>query len=355
MRILITGICGFAGSRIAELLQERSGSKAWSIVGLDNFSRPGSWLNRQRLIDRGIDVRYGDIRSSADVFSVGEVDWIVDAAANPSVLGGLEGESASKTLCDNNLLSTIHLLELAKRFQSGFILLSTSRVYSIDAMASLPLIERPDRFELDGTTPLRKGVSEKGLDESFSTDAPRSLYGSTKLASEVMALEYGEAFDFPVWINRCGVLAGAGQFGRADQGIFAYWLHSWLEKKPLRYLGFGGRGLQVRDCLHPSDLVDLLCLQIGHPRDRVKPRTIHVSGGIDSSRSLAQLSQWCRDRWGPHSVFVDGSPRTYDIPWLVLDSSLAETVWHWKPTTESILDEIADFAENHPDWLRQST
>ena len=55
-------------------------------------------------------------------------------------------------------------------------------------------------------------------------------------------------------MNRCGVLAGAGQFGRADQGIFAYWVNSWLRGRPLRYLGFGGQGHQVRDCLHPADL-----------------------------------------------------------------------------------------------------
>ena len=36
-----------------------------------------------------------------------------------------------------------------------------------------------------------------------------------------LILEYGECFGFPVWINRCGVLAGAGQFGKADQGIFS--------------------------------------------------------------------------------------------------------------------------------------
>jgi len=57
-----------------------------------------------------------------------------------------------------------------------------------------------------------------------STQAPISLYGSTKLACEVLALECGEAFGFPVWVNRCGVLAGAGQFGTPDQGIFAFWV-----------------------------------------------------------------------------------------------------------------------------------
>ena len=61
---------------------------------------------------------------------------------------------------------------------------------------------------------------------------PLSLYGASKLASETLILEYGECFGFPVWINRCGVLAGAGQFGKADQGIFSFWIHSFKEKIP---------------------------------------------------------------------------------------------------------------------------
>src|SRR6185312_13208555 len=99
-----------------------------------------------------------------------------------------------------------------------------------------------------------------GVAENFSTQAPVSLYGSAKLASELLSLEYGEAFGFPVFVNRCGVLAGAGQFGKADQGIFSFWIHSWKSKRPLKYIGFGGQGHQVRDCLHPRDLTTLLAL-----------------------------------------------------------------------------------------------
>src|SRR6266540_7500214 len=84
------------------------------------------------------------------------------------------------------------------------------------------------------------GLSSEGVAENFSTSPPLSLYGATKLASEVMALEYGEAFDLPIWINRCGVLAGAGQFGQPDQGIFAFWINSYLRRQPLKYIGFDG-------------------------------------------------------------------------------------------------------------------
>ena len=114
-----------------------------------------------------------------------------------------------------------------------------------------------------------------------------SLYGATKLASEQLALEYGSTYGFPVWVNRCGVLAGAGQFGRADQGIFAYWVNSWLRERPLRYIGFGGHGHQVRDCLHPADLVPLIERQMaaGAAHRRGSSTSAAASGRRGRSRS----------------------------------------------------------------------
>ena len=100
-----------------------------------------------------------------------------------------------------------------------------------------------------------------------------------------MILEYGNAFEFPVWINRCGVLAGAGQFGRADQGIFSYWVHSFKERNPLKYIGFGGTGHQVRDALHPNDLVPLLIRQICEPNWEA-PKILNLGGGLENSLSL---------------------------------------------------------------------
>jgi CDP-paratose 2-epimerase len=69
--------------------------------------------------------------------------------------------------------------------------------------------------------------------------------------------------------------------------------------------------------------------------------------------SLARLSEWCAARFGPHEIGHDRLPRPFDVPWLVLDSSLVEKEWDWKPVTalDAILDEIADHAEHHPDWL----
>jgi CDP-paratose 2-epimerase len=173
-----------------------------------------------------------------------------------------------------------------------------------------------------------------------------------------MAIEYGATFGFPVWVNRCGVMAGAGQFGRADQGIFSYWIHSWRQKRPLRYIGFGGHGHQVRDCLHPADLVPLLERQIaagtvGAAGNASAPAIVNVSGGAASAMSLRQLSAWCHDRFGAHDVIASTDARPFDIPWIVLDPALAADTWAWTPRmpTLDILEEIAIHAEAHPDWL----
>src|SRR5437870_10252095 len=247
MKILITGVCGFVGSTLArELLNSREGLQ---IVGLDNLSRPGSELNRHALKQHGVIVQHGDIRNPSDLESLSEVDWVIDAAANPSVLAGVSGVTSSRQLVEHNLVGTLNLLEYCKRSSTGFIMLSTSRVYSLPSLLNLSVEVRNQRFVPCSTRISELGFTADGITESFPTTPPLSLYGSSKLASEILALEYGAAFQIPVYINRCGVLAGAGQFGKPDQGIFSYWIHSYFERRPLKYIGFGGSGYQVRDCL----------------------------------------------------------------------------------------------------------
>jgi CDP-paratose 2-epimerase len=205
---------------------------------------------------------------------------------------------------------------------------------------------------LDETQTLPAGMSARGVNEDFSVAPPLSLYGSSKLASELLCLEYGHTFGFPVWVNRCGVMAGAGQLGTAEQGNFSYWLHAHKARRRLRYIGFDGTGKQVRDALHPEDLADLIIAEMREPA-RTSTRVWNIAGGTNNAISLSELTGWCNQRFGRHDPQPDLTARPFDIPWLVLDSGRACTTLGWSPrrTLESILEEIACYAEANPNWL----
>jgi len=352
MKLFITGICGFVGSKLAARLLE------WlpdlEVSGIDNLLRPGSETNRGELSKLGVRFMHGDLRMASDLEAIGPNDWVIDAAAHPSVLAGVDGRSSPRQLAEHNLVGTLNILDYCRQHKAGLILLSTSRVYSVRDLAALPVHENGRAFELNAANATVPGVTSEGINEDFPTRQPVSLYGATKLASETMAREYGHAFGFPVWINRCGVLAGAGQFGTAEQGIFSYWLHAHAARLPLRYIGFGGLGYQVRDALHPHDLAELI--RIEFQRTPPSDATFHASGGLKNSMSLAQLTDWCNQRFGPHTPEPDNRPRPFDIPWLVMNASSAKSNLGWEPKRSlfEILDEIAGHVSSHPDWLRRT-
>lgn len=355
MRILIAGICGFTGASLARTFQ--NAIQGARIFGVDNLLRPGSERNRGDLRAMGVEIFHGDVRMASDLEALPAADWVIDAAASPSVLAGVNGRTSSRQLMEHNLLGTLNLLEYCKRHKAGFILLSSSRVYSVPALTSLPIRADGSRFVLDADSvqsirPLIVGLSAEGIAEAFPVTAPVSLYGGTKLASETVALEYGYAFDFPVWIDRCGVLAGAGQFGTAEQGIFSYWIHAHAAKRPLRYIGFGGTGLQVRDAFHPEDLAELLLLQMRDTQPNGE-RIFNAGGGASNAMSLAELTAFCDETFGLNAPQPDSSVRPFDAPWVVMDSRLVQQRFAWtlqRPLL-SILDEIAEHARSHPEWL----
>eukprot|EP01036_Dinobryon_divergens_P001799 gene1799-2362_t len=104
MRILISGVCGFVGSTLARSLAESGAGH--TLVGFDNFIRPGSESNRDALKKLGVKLFHGDLRAPSDLETLPAVDWVIDAAANPSVLAGVDGKTSSRQLIEHNLGGT---------------------------------------------------------------------------------------------------------------------------------------------------------------------------------------------------------------------------------------------------------
>ncbi|MEI6265400.1 MAG: NAD-dependent epimerase/dehydratase family protein [Sphingobacteriia bacterium] len=349
MKILITGAAGFVGCKIVEYL--RTTDKSLELFGIDNLSRRGSEFNVPVLQNSNCIFFKGDISVQAEVESLPKVDWIIDCAAEPSVLAGLNGGTLD--LINNNLTGTFYLLEKCKRDNAGFILISTSRVYSIDTINSIPFVNNQHRFEIPSSINLPIGFTSKGVAENFSTNAPISLYGATKLSSELLALEYHYTFGFPVWINRCGVIAGPGQFGKIDQGILSYWVYQYLLNKPLSFIGFGGKGLQVRDVIHPFDIFTIVYQQIQASIGNA-PRIINLGGGVENTLSLYELNDFCKKNiQEDKNISSVPDNRKFDIPYYSTDYSLAQSFWNWKPTISSydILDQILVFGQNNLDHI----
>jgi len=345
MKILITGGAGFVGSRLAHAFRARD-SRA-TIVAFDNLKRRGSELNLRGFKNAGIQFAHGDIRSPGDLADLdGPFDLMIEASAEPSVLAGLDG--SPQYAIQTNLVGTLNCLEYARRSVGGMIFLSTSRVYSMKPLKEIRLDETATRFEISQQQEL-VGVSARGVSESFATHLPRSIYGATKLASELMIQEYADTYQYPAIINRCGVIAGSGQFGKVDQGVFTLWVASHHFKKPLKYTGFGGTGKQVRDLLHPLDLFELLERQV--PTLKANAGGIfNVGGGRAISTSMQELTAICREVTSSTvAIAEDSKTSSVDIPLYVSDSSLAESTFGWKPKT-SVREIVSEIGT----WIREN-
>ncbi len=104
----------------------------------------------------------------------------------------------------------------------------------------------------------------------------------------------------------------------------------------------------------PSFAEYVLVSQKEKGRDWKRERVCNFAGGLPHRQSLRQLTDWCARRFGfEHPVTADPAPRRFDLPWVVLDSSLADEIWHWRPRTAlaDLLEEIAAHAESEPGWL----
>jgi CDP-paratose 2-epimerase len=87
MKVLITGICGFVCSGLACRIREAYPNS--EVFGVDNLMRSRREANRRLGLCR-IQVLHGDIRCASDLEALPPADWVIDAAANPNVLAGVE-------------------------------------------------------------------------------------------------------------------------------------------------------------------------------------------------------------------------------------------------------------------------
>ena len=329
MKILVTGGCGFVGANICLALKKKSNK----VFSLDNLSRKSSVLNFELLKKKGIKNYKIDIFNEKKIQKLIKFDLIIDCCAEAAV------EVSKKDIdrvFNTNLIGTFNLLKKAKKDKSKIIFISSSRVNSIIEINNII-----------GKKNLRKKIKiNKRINENFDTLKPKSLYGFTKLASELLIEEFSYAFGLKYIINRCGVISGPMQFGKQDQGFVSLWVWKHILNKNLKYIGFGGHGNQVRDVLHIDDLVSLINLQI-KKLNKIYNKKICVGGSKKSNTSLKNLSSICQKITGNKLKYTKIKKTSiYDIPYFVTDNSLANKIYKWQPKKN-----IIDIVKDNYKWL----
>ncbi len=324
MKILITGGCGFVGANLCLSLKENS----HKVFSIDNLSRKSSYLNLKTLSKNNIKNYKFDICNYKKLHKLQKFDIIIDCCAEAAV------EVSKKDLdrvINTNLIGTFNILKKAKKDNSKIIFISSSRVNSIEEINNL----------VKNRKNLKNLRLKKKINEKFDTLKPKSIYGFTKFASELLIEEFSYAYNLKYLINRCGVLSGPMQFGKQDQGFVSLWTWHHYLKKDLVYIGYGGNGNQVRDVLHIDDLTDLINMQI-KMFNHIFNKKFCVGGSTKSFTSLNNLTKICTKVTGNKIKFSKQKKTSiYDIPYFVTDNYLVKKTYQWVPK-KSILDIVKD-------------
>jgi len=336
--LLITGGSGFVGSNLAVRFKKEH--PKIRVIALDNLKRRGSELNLPRLKEYGVEFIHGDIRNREDLEAVGPFDCLIECSAEPSVLAGYN--SSPECVVSTNLVGTVHCLEMVRRYKADIVFLSTSRVYPIGPLNDVRIMECETRFEVakEQTFP---GISTEGVSEQFPLEGFRSLYGATKLGSELLIQEYIHMYGIRAIINRCSVISGPWQMGKVDQGVVVLWVARHLWGGDLDYIGYGGSGKQVRDVLSEDDLFRLLVRQV-EAFDELNGQVFNVGGGRGFSLSLRELTELCCEVTGKRiSIGRIQVTRPADIPYYVSDCQRVRELTGWEPTRSprEIIQDVA--------------
>jgi CDP-paratose 2-epimerase len=342
--VLITGGAGFIGSNLAVFLKRQYPKTR--VVALDNLKRRGSELNLIRLKEHGVRFIHGDIRNPEDLLLDARGGLLIECSAEPSVLAGYGDNPAY--LINTNFLGTVNCLELARKSRCDVIFLSTSRVYPYAAVNAIRTKEADTRFSWLATQKI-PGWSKAGITTEFTTAGPKTLYGATKLASELILQEYTQIYGIKAVVNRCGVVAGPWQFGKVDQGVFTLWMLAHYFKRPLSYIGFGGKGKQVRDVIHIDDLCALVDRQISL-LPKISGNIYNVGGGNASSLSLCEATSLCERITGNRiRIARTVTPRPGDIRVYITDNRTvsAEVGWKVRKAAPEILGDVFEWIRGH--------
>jgi CDP-paratose 2-epimerase len=283
-KLIVTGSSGLIGSEVCVYFA----NQGWHIHGIDNNQRAvffgpqgDTRWNQQRLkqtikgfVHHELDIR--DRLGILDLIESIQPDAIVHTAAQPS-----HDRAAAIPFddFDTNAVGTLNLLEATRRFAPDipFVHLSTNKVYG-DAPNEISLIELDTRWDYADL------AYSYGIPETFRIDQSKhSLFGASKVASDIMVQEYGRYFGMNTCCLRGGCLTGPNHSGVELHGFLSYLVKCNLEDRTYRIYGYKGK--QVRDNIHSQDVARFIEAFIQKPRSA---EVYNLGGGKGNTCSVLE-------------------------------------------------------------------
>ena len=138
-----------------------------------------------------------------------------------------------------------------------------------------------------------------GIPETFRIDQSKhSIFGASKVASDVMVQEYGRYFNMPTCALRGGCLTGPSHSGVELHGFLSYLIKCNLTGK--KYNIYGYKGKQVRDNIHSRDVAAFIGAFISSPR---AGEVYNIGGGRANSCSILEAFARIADISGKKMVY----------------------------------------------------
>lgn len=330
-RVLVTGSAGLVGS---ESVKHFCGL-GYFVCGIDNnmrkvfFGPDASTKNNQKRIQKAYPSythHSFDIRNKKkidDLFKKYHFDLIIHTAAQPSHDWAARDPVTDFSI---NAGATLTILEAYRAYcpDAVFIFTSTNKVYG-DRPNRLPLVERKTRFELPVRHPYFRGVNE-----TMSIDnALHSVFGSSKVAADILVQEYGKYFGLATGVFRCGCITGPAHAGVPLHGFLAYLVHCIKTESP--YTIYGYKGKQVRDNIHVYDLVAAFDHFYKNPK---KGDVYNMGGGRHSNTSILEAIKEIESLLNKKATIkIVQTPRLGDHQWYISDvSKFTKQYPKWKYT-----------------------
>ncbi len=210
MRLLVTGGAGFIGSHFVKRLL----AAGEDVVVLDKFTYAGNEAN----LPEGVDCRRGDIAVREDVDQIGQVDAIVNFAAETHVDRSILGP---EEFVRTDVLGTLVLLQAAEEMSARLVHVSTDEVYG----------DVEPGWSSREDDPLR----------------PSSPYSASKAGGDLQVLAAVRTFGVNASVTRGSNTYGSHQY---PEKVLPLFVTNALDEAPLPLYG---DGRQVRDWLHVDD------------------------------------------------------------------------------------------------------